>query len=483
MSAPAASAVTAAAVMTKVPRIPPSNFAVLLRRSKFASYDPQIGQIYTTYDGSAHRGDWGLKRPLSVRRRDGRLVISSVDTLYQQTEWTSAYSDANAVRKFGEIGVTPQIDPKGHWIRRFKMDNTSSQPEDSTTSTTRKINWMHDSDYAREEPDGVKLDIQMYSPVPNPDAMKPKRFERYLRRLRRLVPEFQEYVERKKEIEREKAKEEEEEKEKKKTVDPPFHHLALSSRRYHEEFLGAKFVESCKESPNFIHSMPHPTGGLTYNNMNELQSAISAKPIPGRRLYLERDTTNTLRAKMNVALGGWVGGEHMTLKGGEKGKECTVPLTDVGKKEGEPRRDPDAGKDVFRPLSMKCFLQNAPTVVGKYPQRIQDTALRMQVVSWSNADKARSNPYKPGTVEYVKHEERQHSPQHSQPKVSYSEKRKSPFAAYKQRVRTPPKDDGNPTALVKTLRNTIGRTWQDERPATGSRKQVAASHSTGNEEV
>ncbi|KAL5529502.1 hypothetical protein ACEPAG_5487 [Sanghuangporus baumii] len=458
MSAPAASAASAAAaVVTKVPKIPPSNFAVLLRRSKFASYDPQIGQIYTTYDGSAHRGDWGLKRPLSVRRRrDGRLIIGSVDTLYQQTEWTSAYSDANAVRKFGEIGVTPQIDTRGNWIGRFKMDNTSSQTENNTP---RQINWMHDSDYVRAKPEDVELNIRMYPHVPNPDAMKPKRFERYLRRLRRLAPEFQEYAERKKERVRE--EEEEEEEEKKKTVDRPFHRLAGLSR-YHEEFLGTKFIESCKESPNFIHPMPHPTGGLTYNNMNELQSAISAKPIPGRRIYLERDK-NSLRAKMNVALGGWLGGEDVTLKKGEKGKECAVPLTDVGTKEGEPRRDPDAGKDVFRPLSMKCLLHSAPNVVGKYPQRIQGALLKMQVVSWSNADKARSNPYKPGTVEYVKHEERQHSPQHLGPKVLYSDKPKGSFATYKQRVKTPPKDDTIPASLLSTLQNTLQNTIDDLR--------------------
>ncbi|KAL5476426.1 hypothetical protein ACEPAI_3431 [Sanghuangporus weigelae] len=421
MSASAASAATAAAVVTKAPRIPPSNFAVLLRRSKFASYDPQIGRS-TLPTMEALTGETGAQRGLSPC--DYVAMVAS----------SAAASILYTGKPNGPARI-PTRTPCASLERL--MDNTSSQMENNTT---RQINWMHDSDYAQAKSDDVKLDIQMYSHVPNPDAMKLKRFERYLRRLRRLVPEFQEYAEMKKEIEKEKKKE------KKETVNPPSHHLACLSR-YHEEFLGAKFVESCKENPNFIHSMPHPTGGLTYNNMNELQSAISAKPIPGRRLYLERDTTNTLRVKMNVALGGWVGGEHMTLKGGEKGKECTVPLTDVGTKEGEPRRDPDAGKDVFRPLSMKCFLQNAPTVV----------------VSWSNADKARSNPYKPGTVESVKHEERQHNPQHSGPKVLYSEKRKSGFAAYKQRVRTPPKDDGNPTALMKTLRNTIDKT-KDPRP-------------------
>ncbi|KAL5511363.1 hypothetical protein ACEPAH_4579 [Sanghuangporus vaninii] len=435
MSASAASAATAATVVTKVPRIPPSNFAVLLRRSKFASYDPQIGQIYTTYDGSAHRGDWGLKRPLSVRRRDGRLIINSIDTLYQQTEWTSAYSDANAVRKFEEIGVTPQPDRRGQWIHRFKMDNTSSQSENDTR---RPVKWMHDSDYARAEPKDVELDIKTYPPVPNPDSMKPKRFERYLRRLRRLVPEFQEYME-------------------KKTVNS-----RLS--RHHEQFLGAKFLESCEESSNFIHPMPHPTGGLTYNNMNELQSAVFAKPIPGRRIYLERQTTNSLRGKMNVALAGWVGREHITLKQGEKGKECPVPLTDAGTKGGEPRRDPDAGKDVFRPSPMGCLLFNAPNVVGKYPQRIQGAVLNMQVVSWSDADKARSNPHKPGTVEYVKHKERQHNPQHSRPIVPYTDKPRSSFSRYKQRERAPPKDDGNPAALLDTLQISVNRKAQRLNP-------------------
>ena len=32
----------------------PSPFGALLRRSKFASYDPKIGQVYTSHGGHAH---------------------------------------------------------------------------------------------------------------------------------------------------------------------------------------------------------------------------------------------------------------------------------------------------------------------------------------------------------------------------------------------------------------------------------------------
>ncbi|KAL5512120.1 hypothetical protein ACEPAG_3641 [Sanghuangporus baumii] len=47
------------------------------------------------------------------------------------------------------------------------------------------------------------------------------------------------------------------------------------------------------------------------------------------------------------------------------------------------------------------------------------------------------------------------SPQYQGPRVLYSDKPKSSFATYKHRVRTPPKDDGIPTALLNTLQNSI----------------------------
>src|ERR1700722_3029272 len=83
--------------------MPPSAFAVLLRQSKFASFDPAIAQVYQTHGGDAFRGNWGLKRPLALRRRTAMITVSSVDSRYQQTEWESGEGKARLVKKLEEL--------------------------------------------------------------------------------------------------------------------------------------------------------------------------------------------------------------------------------------------------------------------------------------------------------------------------------------------------------------------------------------------
>lgn len=101
----------------------PSTFATLLRRSKFASFDPQIGQVYATHGGYAHRGDFGLKRPLSLRRRDARITVKSIDSRHQQTEWRSAYLDAKFMQKQQETGCPVTL----HDALDFAQDSSWSQ--------------------------------------------------------------------------------------------------------------------------------------------------------------------------------------------------------------------------------------------------------------------------------------------------------------------------------------------------------------------
>ena len=47
----------------------PGTFPELLRRSRFASFDPTIRQSYGTPPSRLHRGNWGLKRPIAQSKR------------------------------------------------------------------------------------------------------------------------------------------------------------------------------------------------------------------------------------------------------------------------------------------------------------------------------------------------------------------------------------------------------------------------------
>ncbi|KAH8117085.1 mitochondrial ribosomal protein subunit-domain-containing protein [Phellopilus nigrolimitatus] len=375
---------------------PPTPFSVLLRRSKFASYDPKINQIYTTHGGSAARGDWGLKRPLTVRRRDGRLNVRSVDTLYQQTEWISAYTDSEWVRKFEEMGVVPGNDPSGSWALRIGQ---------------LKPDWLHDSDYVervtnsaepgylkKAENDPIAFQLKLTTPTPDPRAMNDKRFERYLRRVRQLRPEFEPFL-----------KAEEAKKKMPSTASfgpassrPPHYKQAkVEFTRTHREFLADKFAEACATPDSkVIRPLPHPTAGLTYTQSSDLQNVFSTNPLPGRRLHVNPHGEKTTAIPFNVAVAGWVGKEAVM-------KSERVSTTDWGLSESEPRKDVKAGLAKFKPK--ECELVNPPRVVGKHPQGLSASSFRMEFLNWDDANAARPNPHRPGTREYVAHQERTHS--------------------------------------------------------------------------
>ncbi|KAG9318737.1 mitochondrial ribosomal protein subunit-domain-containing protein [Chiua virens] len=85
-----------------------STFGTLLKHSKFSSFNPRIAQVYTTHGGDAHRGHWGFKRPLPLRRRGAYITVKNVDTPEYQTEWNSAEPQALWVKNWDELKITPQ---------------------------------------------------------------------------------------------------------------------------------------------------------------------------------------------------------------------------------------------------------------------------------------------------------------------------------------------------------------------------------------
>ena len=87
----------------------PSPFGALLRRSKFATYDPKIGQVYASYGGHAHRGDWGIKRPLAKQRRGFYAKISAIDTNYEHTDWKGAHKEVRMMKTMEELNSVPRI--------------------------------------------------------------------------------------------------------------------------------------------------------------------------------------------------------------------------------------------------------------------------------------------------------------------------------------------------------------------------------------
>ena len=167
---------------------PISPFAAILRRSKFASYDPAIGQVYTSYGGHLHRGNWGLKRPLPLRRRDAHITVKAVDSKEEQTEWKPADAEARFAKMWDVVGITPEVSEAGRW--HMKLGQTG------------QVVWKMDTEFASSE-DNTSVGSQstvhpIYGPnssaFPNIEAMSDREFKRYLDKLRKARPEFAEYL-------------------------------------------------------------------------------------------------------------------------------------------------------------------------------------------------------------------------------------------------------------------------------------------------
>ncbi len=367
---------------------PPSQFAALLRRSKFASFDPHISQVYTTFDGHAARGNFGLKRPLALKRRNAFITVQAVDSREQQTVWKSAEPQSRWIRMWDEVGVRPKLQQQGVWQEKlgaldaevhFLTDSEFTRVEVPVQAPTET-----EADLAEAEEEksielaeemgmeqvevGIELvEEEMWRPrrsnaVPNLDAMSETEFERYLVRLRSLRPAFREFLQ-----------------EKYKSSPHQGSSLFQHSFRGGDDFRA--FLESHayeeyhKARPRFIEQQPHRYAGLSYIHAPDVQTLNVTKPHIGRILG---DPVSDHGDKHYVVASA---GMTSRLASGAKGEEIKQATT-------------------VRLTSAELFA--APEVVGARPEGIEGVGIntRVRVDSPAVAYK-RENPHPPGTREYV----------------------------------------------------------------------------------
>ncbi|KAF9261440.1 hypothetical protein L218DRAFT_870174, partial [Marasmius fiardii PR-910] len=311
--------------VTKVITPPSSPFAELLRRSRFATFDPSIRQSYYTPPEHAHRGDWGLKRPLSLRRRNAFVSIPApFDSRAQYIEWSNAEKEVRFMRRFEEMEVSPTL-------KMNVMGSTVWSPWEQTLGTKNLNNWVLDSEFGfpeegveaeemaeqriqrTEEAQNEKLDENLtgmgqkgpgqygsrrqiieesakVNLVPNIFAMSPKEFDRYIRKIRELRPQFREYVMRVWAEEKRKA-EEKQAQAQSQNPSPPYHSGPQPENRKdppnlleaaQDRWIGRhiKFLEhhtaSTFADPNStaIEQRPHQVAGLLYARLSPLHSRL-----------------------------------------------------------------------------------------------------------------------------------------------------------------------------------------------------------------
>ncbi|KAJ1797941.1 hypothetical protein LPJ59_002818 [Coemansia sp. RSA 2399] len=67
-----------------------SAFGRLFRKSKLASFDRGIKQVYATYPKAAERGEWGLKRPMPSKVATRLATLKEIDSKEQITDFEAA---------------------------------------------------------------------------------------------------------------------------------------------------------------------------------------------------------------------------------------------------------------------------------------------------------------------------------------------------------------------------------------------------------
>ncbi|KAI9466104.1 mitochondrial ribosomal protein subunit-domain-containing protein [Lactarius psammicola] len=337
---------------------PPSPFAALLRRSKFASYDPTIGQVYTTHDGNAHRGNWGFKRPLALRKRDKFVSVQAVDSPEQQTEWTSRESEARFIQRWEEVATEPHV--REAWERHCTNSRSVHQAELAQEDGNGNIV----NPAIQRQADEELGKRQCVASGPLVSSMKPKHFVRYLEKLRQERPEFLSFLS--EEAHGPQAK-------------TGSQHLVAPSA-YEQSALGSaetvrkRFLQrkshTIYEAPDSraIEQRPHRNGGLSYAHTSQLTHFFTTNEEPGRFVEIATsDGRQLLRASF--------AGMAANLK-------TPASHHNIGSK--------------FRVVD--SVLKRAPNVVSVRPQGLDEDV--------ANLDMIRANPFPPGTRAYIAHAQR-----------------------------------------------------------------------------
>ncbi|GLB34612.1 hypothetical protein LshimejAT787_0201770 [Lyophyllum shimeji] len=400
-----------AAVRKEVPTIaslnppPASPFAELLRRSKFATYDPAIRQTYSAAPANAHRGDWGLKRPIALRRKNAFISLTSFEHPAHFTEWNHAESQVRFIRRIEETGVKPDTVVGTPWYKSLgkaknellldsefcpgegsEMEVKEAQRPQPTAVNFDALGQKGRGAYGakREEPvkkDDKKMEVYVTA---NIDAMSPREFERYLRRLRTLRPKFQEYI---------------------REQDKDFSQKSLyalaqdADKGYHRKFMMEHMASEYQDLfGRKIEPQPHPNAALTYARNTPLETVLWTKPQPGIILNKYTSERGNAGPPRYVASFGGLGAIILQANLGVN----RTPLLDVDSEEGVHR---DRVEESFAPMrllpSKGLQLQMPPQVVGTKPQGLKGVKILAEVTTDTGKNPTNDNPHPLGSPEYV----------------------------------------------------------------------------------
>lgn len=212
-------------------------------------------------------------------------------------------------------------------------------------------------------------------------AMSANEFEAYLRKLRKLRPTFQRFLEVKSALDNPKA-----------PVKSIWERSQKNSEE-HKRFLSAQMqVKYDSRDAHVIEQQPHKAGGLMYARTPLLQSLLLTKDQPGRILRT-RNSPSRGTYGFNASFAGHNTSLDKTFMGKDSGPMDWEDLARFG------TRDPTQGLGRFKLL--KTRLIDPPSVVGPKPGGLRSSVVLSEVRAHEGVDEMRPNPHWPGSREYV----------------------------------------------------------------------------------
>ncbi|KAG9295477.1 hypothetical protein G9A89_013506 [Geosiphon pyriformis] len=154
------------------------SFPELFRKSRLATFDPLLPQVYKTYGPFKKRGDWGLKRTLPGVLRTDVVTVQALDTLEHQTPFESAQGHVRFTRKWKELfrfskpppprsgktelNISQMSDEEFHKflakVKKLKLESQKEDPKDlSKTDDSKDLSKTDDSKDLSEIDDSKDL--------------------------------------------------------------------------------------------------------------------------------------------------------------------------------------------------------------------------------------------------------------------------------------------------------------------------------------
>lgn len=399
-------------VATKVVS-PGSAFPELLRRSRFASFDPTIHQAYGTPPSHLHRGNWGLKRPIAQRKRNAFISLKNFEEHEHYIEWSNAESQVRLIDRIEELNVAPKLVPHVPWYVGLgpaassswsMMDSEFSSGESDMpapfksmpgfTTDLQGLGLRGKGEYGKKPSAKKANDGYLH---PNLHAMSPRGFNRYLKKLRSLRPEFQKFL-------------------KENGVTTSIRESGIPPGNLHIRFLGQHFDKQFRDTraetfkhpnqPQPIRQQPHRLGGLTYSSPTYLESFFTSGVQPG--IVLETGPDSLL-----VSAAGLIG----RLDGKKAGPDVMPAFNSGGI--ARPPAELLASQTTRSPGPFvkvrvtDLHLERLPTAVTAFPSgnSSKDVNIRMDLtIHPSPSDHSRTNTHPPGSMQYNAPEDSQQRP-------------------------------------------------------------------------